>query len=274
MAKAVAKTEQVDPDTGEVTDLVVAGSTGMFSADPGTTEVDIHRGKSQSAEDNLIPSVKLLQAQHHEVIDGHPAYIPGAVPGDFLIPGADVELVKGNEGFLFQPAAFWTSWNEYGMPRVMNDPEYLGSHKDLPDDAVEEPDEDDPRKMNWVRTVKVGKDNKKSCFIFTRNHAGFVLFRGQTLPMPVVLRLQSTGNTASRDLMQRLNSHPRPAYEQVYHVTSGFRSNRKGNWKGWNFSFFAYLSEKDPTAKKQIGAGNRLLTDYENQDLNFADPVE
>ncbi|HXU06090.1 MAG TPA: hypothetical protein VN903_34285, partial [Polyangia bacterium] len=64
-------------------------------------------GISDSALDNIIPQIKVLQPLSPEIVDGK---VEGARAGDFLIAGLPV---RGSDGVWFQPCAQAHRWFEF-----------------------------------------------------------------------------------------------------------------------------------------------------------------
>lgn len=81
-------------------------------------ERDAGEGVSTSAADNLVPLVYFLQTNSPQVNRREEKYVPGAEPGDIWLKGAPTgsEIVKGEDGLIFQPCFFYRSVGEW-VPR-------------------------------------------------------------------------------------------------------------------------------------------------------------
>jgi hypothetical protein len=191
-------------------------------------EADAGKGASGKAEDNIVPLIYILQPLSPQVNERDPNYIQGAKPGDIWLRSApdDVQVIKGDSGFEFQPCGFAKDIVEW-MP---NRGGYVGRHdfEKRPPDAKEVPSPTDPTRMITVRA-------NGNLLVETRYHAGFVcLPDGRRLPY--VIPFASSGHTVSREWTFRINSKqmksgkPYPAFAFTYHLTTKQKTNKKGTW--------------------------------------------
>lgn len=81
-------------------------------------ERDAGEGVSTSAADNLVPLVYFLQTNSPQVNRREEKYVEGAEPGDIWLKGAPAgsEIIKGEDGMIFQPCFFYRSVGEW-VPR-------------------------------------------------------------------------------------------------------------------------------------------------------------
>jgi hypothetical protein len=69
-------------------------------------QADAGKGILPDPRFKILPIVRLLQSGSREVESRGPRYITNATPGDFVFRGAERELVRGEEGFVFWPICF------------------------------------------------------------------------------------------------------------------------------------------------------------------------
>src|SRR4051794_39468649 len=99
-------------------------------------------GLSTDVSDNLIPLIYILQPLSPQVMKKNPAYIEGAEAGDIWLKGASDPIVKGDDGIIFCPCAFWKNHTEWrpreqggGLVRIYHNDPRGNVPFDLPDDA-------------------------------------------------------------------------------------------------------------------------------------------
>lgn len=203
-----------------------AASAGVpaFMADKAKS--DVGKGTSQSQDDNLVPLIYVLQAQSPQVQTRNPEYIDGAVAGDIWLRNAAEPIVKGEEGFLFQPCFFSKDWVEWKPNRGG----YAGRHDTRPADAVERPDPQDPERKLWMRP-------NGNIVQETRYHIGFVIDEKTGAAFPFVIPFKGSGHTVSRQWMFMMNGKsipgvegPAPSWSCYYRLKTKFKSNTKGEF--------------------------------------------
>lgn len=234
---------------------------------------DAGAGTSQSADDNIVPFIVLLQDMSPEVKKRDPEYVEGAEVGMLMnkatkqLYAADAAQAEAT-GFpllVFQHCAFDRAIIEW-VPR--NDGGGFVARHDLkgtPEQTMEAiggrqvPDPQDPNKKNWK--TQDGKND----LIDTRYHFGHVISADGTIS-PAVLAFSSTGHTASREWMTLMNNakikHPgtgalvvAPAWSKSYVITSKSRSNKKGDF------FVATASDNGWIADKALRDEGKKLHD-------------
>lgn len=197
---------------------------------------DAGKGVSRAAYDNIVPLIYVLQPLSPQVDERSPLYIPGAKAGDIWLRDAPDPIIKGDDGFLFQPCFFWRDIVEW-VPRERGggyvDRYPLDSELEEMEVAAERlgaravPDEDNPKRINWMT-------NEGNDLTETRYHAGFVHRNGGT--MPFVIPLSSTGHTVSRRWMFMIGNRmtpsgtPLPSWAGVYRLPTIQKSNSSGRW--------------------------------------------
>jgi hypothetical protein len=157
-------------------------------------------GVSTDTSDLLIPMCRILQPMSPEVQKRGATYIKGAEPGDIYIKNAANPVLKGEDGFLFQPCYFSKGIVEW-LPRDKGGGGgggFVMLHKEEPADAISVPNPQNPE-----RTMRIRKSNK-NILVETRYHGGFIITDGT--PMPAVIPFASSGHTVSKAWMMLMNS--------------------------------------------------------------------
>lgn len=185
-------------------------------------KADAGKGVSRASEDNMVPLVYILQSNSPQVNKRGEAYIDGAEAGDIWLRNAPSPIVKGAEGFIFQPCYFVKEILEW-IPRD-DGGGFVGRHATLPEDAVEEKDEENPNRKIW----KMPNGNE---LIETRSHIGNAIFPDGTY-MPFVIPLKSTGHSTSRQWMVMMNAKGAdvPSWAFYYKLKTRHRTNKSGEW--------------------------------------------
>lgn len=183
---------------------------------------DSGKGVSFAQEDNIVPLIYLLQANSPALKKSSPNYLEGSAAGDIWKRNSiHQQLIKGEEGFLFQPCHFEKVWLEWRPNRGG----FAGSHPERPSDAKETEimHEGKPR-LIWVR--KNGNQ-----VVETRQHVGFA--NGEAY----VISFSSTGHTVSRTWMQMMNQQYipgtnkiAPSFSRLYKLTSVERTKDANSW--------------------------------------------
>lgn len=209
-------------------------------------------GTSQAADDNLIPIISLLQDLSPQVKTKNPEYVDGAEVGDFYIKGLDI-LIKGDEGFLFQPCAFQKAIVEW-VPRDKGGG-FVAQYEELPPGVTEVMND----KGKTVKKSEAGND-----LVDTRYHFGY-LEHGDTR-IPAVLSFSSSGHTVSRGWMVQMNNavwpgtnKNAPSWFRKYRVKSRIKQKNNNEW---------YICEVNPDAWVQT---KDQRTDGKNLHLSFKD---
>lgn len=186
---------------------------------------DSGKGVSTDQADNQVPLIYVLQSNSPQVDSQDPRYVQGAEAGDVWLRGSPSPIVKGTEGFLFQPCAFWHDVGEW-IPRD-DGGGFVARHKTMPETAKEIVDPRNPQLVKY-------KSPEGNELIQTRNHAGYVVI-GEG-PLPYVLPLTSTGHSTSRAWMFMMNSQrgpdgaKPPSWACVYRLKTVKKKNKKGSW--------------------------------------------
>lgn len=201
---------------------------------------DAGKGVSTDREDNLVPLIYVLQPLSPQVMRSKPEYIPGAEPGAIWLRNAPNPILKGEDGFLFQPCHFWKDWVEW-VPRKAGGG-FVGRHDDCPSDAQIQTDPQNPNKLKHIRP----NGNE---VIETRYHAGFVI-RPDMVPAPYLIALSSTGHTVSRSWMasmgqKQLGGKIAPSWACLYKLTTRERTNASGTWFTWSVADNGWVKSEE-----------------------------
>ena len=222
-------------------------------------------GTSQAPDDNLIPLVRRLQALSPQAKKRAAEYVQGAEPGDIFFKDEVDPIVKGEDGFLFQPCAFgrdYVEWRplEQGGGYVGRWPLRGANEPDCPD-AVARTDPANGR-TSWFRS----NGNE---LIDTRYHVGFVIRDGAAAPY--VIPMKSTDHTVSRGWMRMMNSHltssgnVMPSWAHIYRLTTVEKSNAIGSWYTWR------IAQEGPiTSKEEFDRGVALNKAWSSQEVTAA----
>ena len=200
---------------------------------------DKGKGVSQSASDNLVPLIYVLQALSPQVARRNPEYIEGAEPGSFWLRNAPHPIVSGEEGMLAQPCYFYKDWVEW-RPREMGGG-FVARHAEVKEDQCPVADavlrEDSNRRMRWMR------ENGNEV-IQTRNHIVRVYTDDGVLPY--ILPFSSTGHTTSKAWSQLINSTSGSvAFAGKYRLTTRERTNPMGTWFVVDVKFDSWAADEE-----------------------------
>jgi hypothetical protein len=206
---------------------VVSPTAGLPNGLADLVEGDAGQGISQAQEDNLVPLIYVLQTNSPQCNKRDDRYVDGAEPGDIWLRGAPSPVVKGADGFLFQPCHFVKDWVEW-VPRDSGGG-FVGRHDERPANAREVRDPKKPSKVVYI--TPDGHEVKE-----TRNHMGYAITSAG--PMPYAIPLTSSGHTVSREWMglmgrQRLPNKPNvqpPSWALYYRLRTKMRHNADGDW--------------------------------------------
>lgn len=187
-------------------------------------------GVSSSSEDMLIPMLRILQQMSPEVEKKSASYVAGAEAGDIYIKNIHQPLIKGDDGFLFQPCAFYKKIVEW-VPRNKGGGSgggFVGAYDKEPDDAQDAPHPNDPEKK--IRVRKNG-----NWLVDTRYHVGFLIDDETGQPMPAVIPFASTGHTISRGWMfamsqKHSNGVKADSWAVYYHLKTRLKTRGTQAW--------------------------------------------
>jgi hypothetical protein len=184
--------------------------------------------------DFLIPMARVLDAKSPEVEKRGPNYVQGAEAGDIFIKNGPIPLIKGDEGFLFQPVYRDQAIVEW-LPRTKGGGGGGGFVARHPVDFLSESDDVEQRshpenkeKRIWVRK------SSGNLLVDTRYVGGFMIAEDAP-PLPLVLPFQSTGHTVAKGwnmkmAQKRINGAPADIWLVYYRVTSQHKSRGDQSW--------------------------------------------
>lgn len=233
-AAAAASAGAVATQEKQATDVAAKSSGGVPSAFDASIpdymreqlETDAGKGISTDQADNIIPLLYVLQTNSPQVNKRNEAYIEGAEPGDIWLRSAPSPIVKGQDGFLFQPCHFYKDIVEW-VPRD-DGGGYVGRYADFPKDTIVTEDEENPNLKYY--SLPNGNELKE-----TRYHTGYTM-TAAGLVMPYVIPMTGTGHSVSRQFMFMMNSKMTadnkriPSFACLYRFRTKFRKNKKGEF--------------------------------------------
>lgn len=219
---------------------------------------DAGKGTSTAQEDNIVPLIYVLQPLSPVCNKKDPNHIEGAEPGSIWLRNASSPIQNGDEGILFQPCYFSKDWVEW-VPRA-NGGGMVGRHKELPVEAVEKRDPQNPNRVKYILP------NGNEC-IETRYHAGFVITENG--PLPYVIPMTSTAHTCSRQWMVMMNSKQSngkvmASWSALYRLRTKQRTNAAGSWYTWDISDAGFVSTLEDYER-----GKQLFTAFSGGDKQF-----
>jgi hypothetical protein len=216
------------PPENEFQPPVPGHAGGPPAALVGAMQADAGKGVSTAQEDNLVPLIYVLQTNSPQVNKRDERYVEGAEPGDIWLRNATHPVIKGEEGFLFQPCHFTKDWVEW-VPRD-NGGGFVGRHDAAPADVKEVKDPANPNRVKYKYFRPNGNEVKE-----TRNHMGYAVTADGALAYAIPLT--SSGHTVSREWMGLMNrqripgSGEKPASWAVYYkLRTKQRHNKDGDW--------------------------------------------
>jgi hypothetical protein len=198
------------------------------------------KGLSTDQRDNLVPLVYLLQKLSPQIEERDPRFIEGARPGDIWLRGAPspYEIIKGDEGMLFQPVLIYGDWGEWIVRERGGGLVARYPIKEKPEERDLCPVEDakkqiDPGNRNKVKFVRPNGNE----IVFTKNHVGLVLTPDKQA-WPYIIPMTSSGHSVSRGWMtdmnrKTFNNQRTDAWFQVWRIKSRLRTNAQGTWYTW-----------------------------------------
>lgn len=230
---------------------------------------DVGKGTSTAQEDNLIPLLYVLQGLSPQVNKRGDAYIQDAEPGDIWLRNAPKEIIKSDEGLVFQPCAFSKNWVEWVPREQGGGRRAMFNYEDLKYDP--EKKKATLKTPNGVIELKVDyRDGNTNVPLFklpngndlveTRYQTGFAEVNGKALPY--VISFKSTGHTVAKEWMGKQLQHsqidgknPDPAWLYFYRLSTKMRKNKDGEW------FVLQVADMDRVATaEEFARGKSLFT--------------
>lgn len=205
-----------------------AGSHALPAHLKSRVKEDAGRGISESADDSLVPMMVVLQPLSPQAIKQKPEYLKGAEAGDLWLKNAPHPVIKGAEGTLAQPCAFWKNVVEW-IPKNKDGSGggYVGEHPTMPADAKEVVDKDDPERKRMMSP-------RGTEYVETRNHA-VIIYTEDGQAFPYLIPLSSSGHSVSRQWMFMMKSKTAdgdkiPSFAAIYRLKTIMRTKGQYNW--------------------------------------------
>lgn len=240
-------------------------------------EQDAGIGVSKAAEDNLVPTMYLLQALNPQVDRRNSAYVEGAEAGDIWFRNAPpgLELLRGEVGTILQPCYFY-------QDVVEREPTKDGKGVFVRRWGV--------RRAKEVTGAKPGHDREtgeadpnawftadgQHDLVEYRNHVVLLHAGGRLLPY--LMPLKSTGHTFSRGWMSKYNDkliqsgpkkgEPYPSFACLYRITTEQQERNGNRW----FNFKA--QDHDWCSEDLYLAGRRLSEQFKTGEKKGEEPVD
>ena len=188
--------------------------------------------------------VKLMQSNNAEV-DQHPnnkKRVEDIQIGDFLFRGASPEIVRGDEGFLFQPLTIQQAWAEWNAEGV-NVAKYASRPLEAIGDTM--PNGNSIEFTKYVIGALDGDIN--NIWVIAMKSTGLGVFNRE-----VARALRMEPDFVTKNGRTRL-----PIYAHLFKVTSRPDGNRKGNWRAYRFEIVGRYP--DGVTKEQVAAAHAAL---------------
>lgn len=161
------------------------------------------RGTSSDAHDNVIPMGRILQKMSNEVDKKLPQYIKGAEVGDIYFKNLTPPIIKGSEGFLFQPVHYRWGYCEW-IPRGKGGGSGNGFVMFYEPTAKPKDTSMKPDPQNKERMVEMRKNG--NILVETRYHSGFIIPEEEgSVPIACVLPFSGSGHQVSKQWMGMMN---------------------------------------------------------------------
>lgn len=161
------------------------------------------RGVSTDAHDNVIPMGRILQKMSNEVEKKSANYIAGAEVGDIYFKNLSPPIIKGQEGFLFQPCDYKWGYVEW-VPRGKGGGGGNGYVAFYAPDQKPKDTSMKPDPQNKERMIEVRKNG--NVIVETRYHSGYIIPEEKGLaPIPCVLPMSGSGHSVSKNWMGMMN---------------------------------------------------------------------
>jgi hypothetical protein len=232
------------------------------------------KGVSQSADDSLVPLIVVLQAQSPQAIKQKPEFLKGAEAGCIWLKNAPQPVIPSEVGILVQPCAFYKNVVEW-IPKNKDGSGggYVGEHKEMPKDAKEVADKDDPERKRMMSP-------RGTEYVETRNHA-VIVYTPDGNAYPYLIPLSSSGHSVSRQWMFMMKSktyegHVLDSFTALYRLKTMLRTKGTYNWYTFDPHEGGDEGETLWATDEQVKAGEALAAAFEagekKADMASAEP--
>lgn len=258
MAKAATKTKA--KESSKV--VALRGSANVPAHIDELADKYSGLGTSTDAHDNIIPMGRILQKMSPEVDKKNPNYVQGAEPGDIYFKNLPL-LIKGSEGFLFQPCDYKWGYVEW-ITRGKGGGGGSGFVAFYPPHQKPKDTKMVPDPMNPERQIEVRKDNGNA-IIETRYHSGYMIDPdGEHPPIGCTLPFSGSGHSVSKTWMGMMNRKITPkgkkaaSFMAAYRLVSISKTKNNNTWD---------LFEVQDAGPEENGLPTTLWLDAEQVEL-------
>lgn len=243
--------EVVDQETGEFSMANFVVPSDIMEDVAAMTDL----GYSEKSDDAMIPILAILQDNSAEVKKKHSKYIEGAEPGDLIIRslGRVIKMGDNLAPLVVQPAGFDHVWVEWQGEPGEGAPVGQFAFEDIPKDAVETDDPQNPDRKMWRR-------ENGNRLVDTRYHYVNILTTDGSA-MPAVIPMSGTNHTTSRSWTAQMKQHlmpgrsqKAPSFFRQYGIKTKFRQRGEQSWFNYTVADLGWL-----TSEPILRAGMALL---------------
>jgi hypothetical protein len=238
-------------------------------------EADAGKGILLDPHFKILLIVRLLQSGSREVESRGPRYILNATAGDFVFRGAERELVRGEEGFVFWPIYFHHVYVEWRPDRGG----FVTMHAELPSTAKEVSQTNERGEKRIVTKLPNGNIVEETvyCYGVDQYKLEWVIpFRAGSLFAfkqfnDLLGKLRFTHETPAGPVHTKL-----PMWGSMWRITSTEISWNKYSWFSYKFDLLARFGDGSgiisKAAYQQGKALHNLLVERQQQMLTFEPP--
>ena len=192
-------------------------------------DADASKGNENvTAQDLLLPTIKLLQALSPMVQEDNADYIEGARPG-LMVNTLTADLYT--DMFVI-PVHFITEWTVFIKREMRGDgPVKFGSYA-TEEDAM-------------AALVDKGEDPSRYNIVKTARHTVFVLDEAGNKVTEALIFMDSTKLQTSNKWNSQIRLTGRPRYAGIWKLTSRRQSNNQGSWYNFDIAWFGYVASEE-----------------------------
>lgn len=199
------------------------------------SDEDDGAGLSTEMEDNLVPSIVVLQAGSPQCKHENPDYIDGAQSGMIWLRNYKEPLLAGSEGIVCQLCCVSKGWTEW-LPRNRGGgggKGFVARYPQRPPDAKQVPNPENPKAMKWVN--EAGNDLSESRQHVIRAFIGNGRF-------PFVINMAGSNHRVAKSWMTAMNQDLKPngrrfpIYAGLWMLTTKYQNKNGFDWYMWELA--------------------------------------